>query len=232
MLVRLVSISKKRPNEIMDLTDLSRYLRLLFAGATFTIYLSLTTLVLSTLLAIPLALVSLSKIRVARWAIATYSWAARGTPELILLFIAFFGLSQVGLKLEPMSAAILAFVTFSTAYNLEILRGGFAGVATGQYEAARALGLPYGRTIRRIILPQVIRIIIPPYATNATTILKRTSLASVVAVSELTATANRLIGSTNRPFEVLLLSGLIYVILNSLIIMLELVLEKRTSFSI
>jgi His/Glu/Gln/Arg/opine family amino acid ABC transporter permease subunit len=216
----------------VDWVLLERYLRLLAWGAQYTVYLSIATLILSTLLALPLALISLSSIRIARWGIAVYSWVVRGIPELIILFIAFFGLPQIGVKLDPLPAAVLAFVIFSTAYNLEIFRGGLRGISQGQYEAARALGLPYGRTIRRIILPQLVRIVLPPYATNATTILKRTSLASVIAVSELTATSNRLIVATDRPFEILSLAALLYVLLNSVIIIGERKLERRFRFTV
>ena len=216
----------------MDWMVLERYLQLLLQGTMRTIYLAVVVLVLSTALALPLALMGISRIRVLRLVIAIYSWASRGTPELIILFLAFFGLSQMGLWLEPMQAAILAFTIFCTGYTLEIFRGGFQGVGRGQYEAARALGLPYLRTIWRIISPQVVRIIAPPYATNMTFILKRTSLASMIAVIELTGMSNRLVFATLRPFEFLGLAGLIYVILNSGLLAMESVLTRWSRFEI
>jgi His/Glu/Gln/Arg/opine family amino acid ABC transporter permease subunit len=198
----------------------------------YTILIFLVTIVLSTLLALPLALASRSSSRPLRLVIGLFSWAGRGTPELIILFFAFFGLSQLGLRIEPMEAVILGFTIFSTAYILEILRGGFEGVTSCQYEAAQALGLSYARTMRRIILPQVFRIIIPPYLTNATMVLKRTSLASVVAVSELTAVSNRLVISSKRPFEVLTLAAIIYIVLNSLILAFQTAVERKWGFAI
>jgi len=216
----------------VDWTFLWHNFNILLASTGQTVSLTIATLVLSTVLALLLALVSMSSPRIVRVPIALYSWAARGTPELIILFLAFFGLGQVGLRLEPMPAAILAFVAFSTAYNLEIFRGGFEGVGKGQFDAARALGLSYARMIRRIILPQVLRIIVPPYLTNATAICKHTSVASVVAVAEVTHTANLMVVATQRPFEILSLAAIIYIFLNSVLIGIQILLEKRLSFKI
>jgi His/Glu/Gln/Arg/opine family amino acid ABC transporter permease subunit len=216
----------------VDWVFLEHNFRIIVASAGQTILLTAATLVLSTVLALPLALLSTSGPLAVRLPLAIYSWAARGTPELIILFFAFFGLGQVGLRLEPMPAAVLAFVAFSTAYNLEIFRGGFEGVGKGQFDAARALGLSYARMIRRIILPQVLRIIVPPYLTNATAICKHTSLASVVAVAEVTHTANLMVVATQRPFEILSLAAIIYIFLNSVLIGIQILLEKRLSFKI
>ena len=159
-------------------------LRFLRVGAQATIYLSVATLALSTVLALPLAVLSLSSSRIILRSIAIYTTVFRGTPELVILFFTFLVLPQMGLRLQPMPAAILAFTMFSTAYIVEIFRGGLQGVHQGQFEAARGLGLSYPRTIRRIIAPQVLRIVVAPYMSNATIVVKRTSLASAVAVNE------------------------------------------------
>jgi len=205
-------------------------LRFLRVGAQATVYLSVATLALSTVLALPIAVLSLSPVRIVRKSIALYTTVFRGTPELVILFFTFLVLPQLGLRLKPMTAAILAFTMFSTAYIVEIFRGGFQGVQRGQFEAARGLGLSYPRTIRRIILPQVLRIVVAPFMSNATIVVKRSSLASAVAVNEIMSNANLMIVSTNRPFLIIALVGLIYVILNSAILGMQVVFEKRWAF--
>ena len=211
----------------MDWEFLAHNFRILIRGTGNTLLLSAATLVLATLLALPLAAASNTQRRALRWPIAVYAWAARGIPELIILFFCFYGLGQLGLRLEPMPAAILAFTIFSTAYFLEIFRGGLRGVGRGQYDGAAALGLSYPRMMLRIILPQVLRIAAPAYLTMAISVLKLTSIASVVAVTEVTHTANKMIVATQRPFEILSMAFLIYVVMNSILIGLQMLIEKR-----
>lgn len=212
--------------------SLLQYFRILVVSTGQTIVLGLSALLLSTLLALFLVGVSLSGMRIVQAVTRVFSWLGRSTPEMIILFFTFLGLAQIGLRLEPMPAAILAFTIFCTAYNLEIFRGGFEGVSQGQYDAARALGLPYFRTMRRIVLPQVIRIVTPAYMTNAVATMKHTSLASVVAVSELTSTAKRLVVTTHHPFEILGMAGLIYIFINSVLVGVQTVAERRWHFEI
>ena len=216
----------------MDWSSLGNYFRILILSTYNTIFLGVAAIVLSTLLAVPLAFISISSLRIVRLAVTLYSWAARSTPVMIILFFAYFGLGQIGIRLDPMPAAILGFMVFCTAYNLEIIRGGFQGVGRVQFDAARALGLSYPRMMQRIILPQVVRIIAPPYLTNAVQIMKSTSIASVIAVREVTLTANLLVVSTRRPFEILAMSAVIYIVLNSMLIVLQAVIEKRSRFQI
>ena len=109
----------------------------------------------------------------------------RGLPELIVLFFGFYYLTSIGLKLDPFPAAVLSLSVVTSAYYMEAIRGALLGVPRGQWEAARALGLSYPRTIRRIVVPQAIRILRAPYMSLTTHVVKSTTLVSAVGVQEL-----------------------------------------------
>lgn len=211
----------------LDFSVLEEYLPKMLAGARATIVLASWSLLISTLLALPLAIADVSLGRPVRTVLWVYSWVARGVPELVILLFVFLGLPQLGIRLAAMPSAILAFVFFSTAYNYEIIRAGFHGVHRGQYEAARALGLPYFHSLRRIILPQVQRIVAPAYLTNTTTVVKRTAIASVITVEEITSNASRLISAGAPPFALMIVAGTLYVLINSLLLGVQAILEAR-----
>jgi His/Glu/Gln/Arg/opine family amino acid ABC transporter permease subunit len=193
-----------------------------------TLFLTAATLVISTVLAAALAPAANSGIAPVRWIVGAYTWFGRAVPELVFLYLTFYGLTEVGIELSPMLSALVAFVFFTTAYNIETIRGGLLAVHSGQLEAARALALPGWRIYLGIILPQAVRIITPAYLTNATVVLKNTSLASLVTVVEVTSVANSFVTSEpNDAFEVLLEAGAIYVVLCSVLLALQYVLAHR-----
>jgi His/Glu/Gln/Arg/opine family amino acid ABC transporter permease subunit len=199
----------------------------LIAAARNTLFLTAVTLVISTVLAAAIAPAASSRIAPVRWAIAAYTWIGRSVPELVFLYLTFYGLTELGIDLSAMLSALVAFVIFTTAYNIEVIRGGLLAVQAGQLEAARALALPGWRSYIGIILPQAVRVIMPAYLTNATVVLKNTSLASLVTVTEVTSTANSFI--TAQPgdaFTVLLEAGAIYVALCSVLLVIQFVLAR------
>jgi polar amino acid transport system permease protein len=161
------------------------------------------------------------------------AWAAigflRGTPTLILIFLVYFGLPTTGLRLDPYTAGILALGLNSGAFVAEILRGGFLAVPRGQTEAARALGLRPWALMRRVILPQVLRVALPPLTNEAVTLLKNTSLLSTITVFELTLFAQTAIARTFRPFEFYIATALIYLALSALVAWGARCLERRLS---
>jgi len=183
-----------------------------------TLLLALVTIVISTPAAIALAFASLSRSALVTAPIMSFSWVMRGLPPLIVLFFTFFGLSSAGI--DPFPAATIALSASTSAYYLEIFRGGLTGVPRTQNEAAKALGLGSFRTATRILLPQLIEIVRQPYLAQTTTVIKNTSIASVVAVPELLAISNRIVASTNRPFEILLAAAAFYALLNTLILLI------------
>lgn len=179
-----------------------------------------------TFLGLLLAIMRLSSIGVVKGISWTIVWILRGVPALILLFFAFYGLPQLGIRLGPISAGALGLSLSAAAYNAEIFRSGFMSVDSGQWEASQALALPTATIWRRIIIPQSIRIILPPYMSNATTILKSTSLASTITVLEITGEANRLISTNLNPLVILADVAVIYIALAAVLSILQALMEK------
>ncbi|WP_159500594.1 amino acid ABC transporter permease [Microbacterium sp. 18062] len=203
---------------------------ILFQASVNTIVLTALTLAISTALAAMIAPLATSRFRIVRVVIVVYTWLGRSIPELIFVYFAFYGLFQIGIDLPPLPSVLLAFVTFSTAFNLEIFRGGLKGVPAGQYDAVKALGLPRVRAYFGVVLPQMVRIVMPSYLTNATSILKATSLASLVTVTEVSALAGRLVGGNPQfALEILLQAALVYLVLCSVLLTVQAVLARRWS---
>jgi His/Glu/Gln/Arg/opine family amino acid ABC transporter permease subunit len=165
--------------------------------------------------------------RVLRPLAATYSWVFRATPELVVLLFCFLGLPSLGIEIGPLAAAILGFTLIGAAYEYEVFRGALRAVPAGQYEAARALGIPWPSMMRRIVLPQVLRIAVTPWVTYATGSVKRISIASAVAVSEIMYVTKQAISFTNASFEFILLATLLYGTMASAMMLLERVLARR-----
>ena len=211
----------------MDSSIFATYGPLLFRSGQATVELFVFSLLLGTGLGLVLALMRISPFRVLQTVALAFSWFFRSIPALVVLFFAYYGLPKLGLDLSPMEAGIMGLGIDAAAYKAEIIRSGLFAVGRGQWEAATALGMKRVHLMRRIILPQAIRIMIPPYFSNATALLKSTSLASVITVEEITGSANRFISSTFRPIEILLMVGAYYLLLNTTLVLAQHALEAR-----
>lgn len=146
-----------------------------------------------------------------------YIWFIRGTPTLIQIFIVYFGFPQLGLKLSPFVAGVLALGFNGGAYVAEIVRAGLSAIPRGQTESAQALGIGRWQMMTRIILPQVFRVILPPVTNEAITMVKNTSLLSAITVVELTLYSQTIIATTFRPFEFYIATALVYLVMTTLI---------------
>lgn len=155
----------------------------------------------------------LSRVAIFRWIAATYVSIFRGTPALIQIFILYFGGPQIGIQLDSFSAGTIALGVNIGAYMTETIRGAIVSVDKGQTEAARTLGMSRWETMRKVVLPQAARLMIRPLGVNINALIKGTALVAPISVVELTYTAQRFIGSTYKPFEMFLLSGLLYMII-------------------
>ena len=154
----------------------------------------------------------------------------RGTPLLLHLFFVYYAAPAFGITLDAFVAAIIAMSASAAAYNAEIIRAGLQAVHRGQVEAAYAVGMRYGQVVRRIIVPQAVRIIIPPYMGNAISHTKNSSLASVITVPELMLTAQMIYSSTYRAIEILTVTGAIYLVLTSCLSALQMYCERLTAY--
>jgi L-cystine transport system permease protein len=209
----------------MDL--LTNSLPLVLQGLTYTLLLGVVSFILGSALGALIALARISGVQLLRGAAIVYVSVFRGTPLLIQILLIYFGLPQVGIRLEPVPSAILALTLFSAAYLSENFRGGILGVDAGQWEAANSMGMPYWRTMRRIVFPQAIRIATPAVGSRFIALMKDTSLASVVTVVELTRVAESIGSSTFRYMEAFFVIGAVYWVINTLLSAGQGVLERR-----
>ena len=165
-------------------------------GAGTTLKLFFITLALALPLGLGLALLRLSRWGAVRTAVNGYLWLMRGTPLMLQLLFVYFALPFVpgiGLRLPDFPSAVLAFALNYAAYFAEIFRAGIQSVDRGQYEAAQSLGMSYGQTMRRIVLPQMVRHILPPMSNETITLVKDTSLIYVLALNDLLRAARNIV---------------------------------------
>jgi polar amino acid transport system permease protein len=179
----------------------------LLEGTGVTLHVFLLTLALSVPFGLGLALLRLSPWRLVGRVVNGYIWLMRGTPLMLQMLFIYFALPFVpviGVRLPDFPAAIVAFVLNYAAYFAEIFRAGIQSIERGQYEAAKVLGLSYGQTMRRVVLPQVIKRILPPMSNETITLVKDTSLIYVLAMNDLLRAARGLVQRdfTTMPFVV------------------------------
>ena len=157
----------------------------LFGGFSVTLQIFFATIILSIPLGFLLALARISDFKLLNNLTGFYIWLMRGTPLMLQLFFFYFALPGLGILLSDFSAALAAFALNYAAYFAEIFRAGIQAIDKGQYEAAKALGMTYMQTMRHIIMPQVIRHILPPTSNEIITLVKDTSLIYVLAMNDL-----------------------------------------------
>jgi polar amino acid transport system permease protein len=214
---------------MLDWNIIVHYFPFLAKGALLTLEISILSLVLGLIFGLTAALGKLSRNFIVRNVAVFYIWLIRSTPLLVQLFIIYFGLPQLGIDLGPYISGVLGLGLNVGAYNAETIRGGIQSIPKGQHEAARSLGMSSALAMRRIILPQALRIIIPPLGNNFIILIKDTSLVSTITLVELTLTAQRFIGSTYKPFEMYVMAAFLYAVLTTTASLLLGKLETRTA---
>ncbi len=197
-------------------------------GCGVTLQIFLITIVCSLPIGLVLAFGRVSSLRILRSLIAFYVWVMRGTPLMLQLLFFYFALPSIGIRFSDFSAAMLAFVLNYAAYFCEIFRSGIQAVPKGQYEAAHTLGMSYVQTMRRIVIPQVLRIVVPPISNETITLVKDTSLVYVLAMNDLMRTARNLV---QRDFDItpFLVAGLFYLLATLVLTIMFERLEKHFS---
>jgi polar amino acid transport system permease protein len=182
-------------------------------AARWTILLSLYAMVTGGIIGMGIALMRTSGSKAARWFAIGYIRLFQGTPLLLQLFLVFFGADMLGVPLGPEFSAILGFGLNAGAFLGEIWRGSIQSVPVGQVEAARALGLHYFPRMFRVVLPQALRVAIPPTVGFLVNLIKSTSLAAIIGFVELTRAGQQINNATFRPFAIFGLVAAIYFIL-------------------
>jgi cystine transport system permease protein len=183
---------------------------LVLAGLTGTIPLALASFAIGIVLALGVALLRLSTNRFLAAVGRFYVSAIRGTPLLVQLFIIFYGLPSIGVTIDPWPSAIIAFSLNVGGYAAEVIRAAILSVPTGQWEAGYMVGMSRGRTLRRIILPQAARVSVPPLSNTFISLVKDTSLASLVLVAEMFRKAQEITSYTYEFMLIYVEAALIY----------------------
>ena len=217
------------------MSDLSTLLPILWGGFCTTLAIFALTLLFSIPLGLLVAVLKMSRYRIVRYPVSFYISVMRGTPLLLQIVAIYFGsyylseYSGIGFSFDRFPAVIVAFSINYAAYFAEIFRGGLQSIPKGQYEAAEMLGLTRGQTFFRIILPQVVKRVVPASANEVITLVKDTSLAQVIAVTELFALAKKQQAAYASIYP-LFVAGVFYYVANLLLSAFFAYVERKLNY--
>jgi polar amino acid transport system permease protein len=211
-----------------DFTPVLAHADMLLVGLVNTIKITLVSIVLGVLVGLVLAFMRLSSRRLWSYPATAFIEFYRNTPPIVHFFWYFYALPVVlNVSLDPFSAAVLALSTQSGAFYAEVFRGGIASIEPGQWEGGKALGMTHAQLMRRIVLPQAISRMVPPFVERSFELLKTTALASTLAYADLLYQAMLVNSQTFRPLEVYTTIALMYLILLVSASVLAQVVEAR-----
>ena len=206
---------------------ISSFWPMLYAGLVFTIPITLISFSLGLLLGFIVALIRLYGPAPLKSVVRFYVWIIRGTPLLVQLFLIFYALPSVGITLDAFPAAVIGFTLNVGAFTSEVIRATLLSVAKGQWEAAHSIGMSWGQSLRYIILPQAARVAVPPLSNTFISLVKDTSLASIITVPELFLAAQRIAAVTYQPLILYSEAALLYLLICSVLSYLQSRLELR-----
>ncbi|MEX1236469.1 MAG: amino acid ABC transporter permease [Roseovarius sp.] len=198
----------------LDFTVVPAYFDVLLLGTAWTIAIMICAGLLSFFGGIFFAVIALYGHWVIRLPFRLFAWLFMGTPLLLQLFLIYFGLIEIGIDLPAFVAGVIGLGLHFAVYNSELIQASILAVDKGQYEGARTLGLSRGQTLRRIVIPQAVRAVVPPMGNNMIALLKDSALVSVIGVAELTLAAQQAISRTYRPFEFYIAAAACYYVVN------------------
>ncbi len=204
--------------------------KILIPGLTVTIPLTIIAFSLALVIAVVVALIQFANIRGLKQIARFYIWIFRGTPLLVQLYVIFFGLPKIGIVMDPFPAAVLVFSLNEGAYCAETVRAALESVPRGQLEAGQCAGLSYLQTIFRIVLPQAMRTAFPPLANSLISMVKDTSLAANITVTEMLMVTQRIIARTYEPLILYIEVGLMYLIFSTVLTKLQSIGEKKLRY--
>ena len=200
--------------------------KILINGLTVTLPLTIISFALALVIALITALVQTAKIPVLRQLARFYVWVIRGTPVLVQLFVVFYGLPSLGVLIDPFPAAVACFAINEGAYCAETIRAALESVPAGQMEAGYCVGMTYLQTMRRIVLPQALRTAFPPLFNSLISLLKDTSLAANITVTEMFMATQRIVARTYEPLALYIEVGLVYLLFCTVLTRLQAVGER------
>ncbi len=196
-------------------------------GLLMTIPLTVLSFTFALIIATITALVQFAKVPVLKQIARFYIWVVRGTPVLVQLFVVFYGLPNLGILIDPFPAAVLVFSINEGAYSAETIRAALVSVPMGHMEAGECVGMSYLQTIRRIILPQALRTAFPTLANSLIAMVKDTSLAANITVTEMFMQTQRIVARTYEPLLLYIEVGLIYLIFCTILTKVQAIGEKK-----
>ncbi|MNM56457.1 L-cystine transport system permease protein TcyB [compost metagenome] len=200
---------------------------LLEAGIKFTIPVAVISFALGLILALFIALMRISGAWLLEGIAKFYVWIIRGTPLLVQLFIIFYGLPKIGVILAPLPSAIIGFTMNMGAYNSEVIRAAIISIAKGQWEAAYSIGMTKRQALDRIILPQAARVSIPPLFNSFISLVKDTSLAASITLTEMFQVAQRITAATYEPLVLYCEAAFIYLMFCTVLTFMQGWIEHR-----
>ena len=198
----------------LDFSVVPGFLDNILIGAMWTIAITLSSAVISFFGGILFAVIALYGHWTIRLPIRAFAFLFMGTPLLLQLFLIYFGLIQIGIDLPAFVAGIIGLGLHFAVYNADIIKAGILAVDKGQHEGARTIGLSKGQALRKIIIPQAVRNVVPPIGNNMIALLKDSALVSVIGVTELTLSAQLAISQTYRAFEFYVAVAVCYYLIN------------------
>lgn len=200
----------------------------LLQGLLKTLEITAVSLVFATMIGLLLCMMQLSSSKFLGAIARIYVDCMRGLPVMVLSFFIYFGVAQaLSIRISSDVASVMTLALNAGAYLSEIFRGGIQAVNIGQMEAARSLGLPYGRAMRKVILPQAIRIVIPSMVNQFIITLKDTSILSIIGMVELTQSGKLIIARNFKSFEIWLTVGVIYIVVITILSRVSRMIERR-----
>jgi His/Glu/Gln/Arg/opine family amino acid ABC transporter permease subunit len=196
-------------------------------GAVVTLELSAWGMVFGTIVGVIAGLLSLSEVGVLRAVVRAYVYFVRGTPALVQVFLVYFAMPQAGFELSAFWSGVVALSFNAGGFIAEIVRGGLQSIEAGQTEAAKAIGMTNRQSVLFILLPQSLRRITPPLTNEVITLVKSSSLLSVISISELTRSAQVIIAAKFTPFELYAELAVFYLVIISILSKLSEYVEQR-----
>ncbi len=213
----------------MDVSIIIESLPPLLNAVLMTIFLAVISIIIALVLGFFTSLERISKIKILSKIASIYVSVFRGTPLLVQIFVIYYGLPQVNIEMDPIPSGILALSLNAGAYLSESFRAAILSIDKGQMEASVSLGMTYSQALRRIILPQSLRVAIPTLSNTFIVLIKDTSLVSVITVTELLQMSSLLIAKTFEPLTIYLMAAVLYWILIAFFTALLDKVEKRAS---
>ena len=208
---------------------LDSFPKILLPGLTMTIPLTAISFAIAMVIAVIAAMIVYVRVPVLTQLIRGYIWIFRGTPLLVQLFVVFYGLPKVGVLIAPFPAAVIVFSLNEGAYCAETVRAALEAVPVGQFEAGYCVGMSFLQTMRRIVLPQAMRTAFPPLSNSLISMVKDTSLAANITVTEMFMVTQRIVARTYEPLLLYIEVGLIYLIFSTVLTFIQRAGEKRLS---